>query len=95
MSVYRLIPGQFKLRKIFLLTADPGAGLPLILYGVALEVLLLTSVVVVAVQTFFADKVSFWSVCWVCLDSFASPLTISSTCSRACVNISGFQTSRE
>ena len=44
---------------------------------------------------FFADKVSFWSICWVCLDSFASPLTISSTCSRACVNISGFQTSRE
>ena len=66
MSVYRLIPGQFKLRKIFLLTADPGAGLPLILYGVALEVLLLTGVV--AVQTFFADKVSFWSICWVCLD---------------------------
>ena len=96
MPVYRLIPGQFKLRKIFLLTADPGVGLPLILYGVALEVLLLlTGVVVVAVQTFFADKVSFWSICWVCLGSFASPLTISSTCSRACVNISGFQTSRE
>ena len=74
---------------------SPSVGLPLILYGVALEVLLLTSVVVVAVQTFFADKVSFWSICWVCLDSFASPLTISSTCSRACVNISGFQTSRE
>ena len=47
MSVYRLIPGQFKLRKIFLLTADPGVGLPLILYGVALEVLLLTGVVAV------------------------------------------------
>ena len=62
MSVYRLIPGQFKLREIFLLTADPGVELPLILYGVALEVLLLTSVVVVAVQTFFADKVSFWSM---------------------------------
>ena len=91
-----IIPGQFKLREIFLLTADPGMELPLILYGVALEVLLLlTGVVVVAVQTFFADKVSFWSICWVCLGSFASPLTISSTCSRACVNISGFQTSRE
>ena len=63
MPVYRLIPGQFKLRKIFLLTADPGVGLPLILYGVALEVLLLlTGVAVVVVQTFFADKVSFWSV---------------------------------
>ena len=58
-----IIPGQFKLREIFLLTADPGVELPLILYGVALEVLLLlTSVVVVAVQTFFADKVSFWSM---------------------------------
>ena len=50
MSVYRLIPGQLKLREIFLLTADPRVRLPLILYGVALEVLLLTSVVVVAVQ---------------------------------------------
>ena len=45
------------------MTADPGVELPLILYGVALEVLLLlTGVVVVAVQTFFADKVSFWSM---------------------------------
>ena len=61
MPVYRLIPGQFKLREIFLLTADPGVELPLILYGVALEVLLLLTGVV-AVQTFFADKVSFWSV---------------------------------
>ena len=61
MSVYRLIPGQFKLRKIFLLTADPGVELPLILYGVALEVLLLLTGVV-AVQTFFADKVTFWLV---------------------------------
>ena len=63
MPVYRLIPGELKLREIFLLTADPGVGLPLILCGVALEVLLLlTGVVVAAVQTFFADKVSFWSV---------------------------------
>ena len=69
MPVYRLHnsgPVQAE-RDISFDRRSPSVGLPLILYGVALEVLLLlTGVVVVAVQTFFADKVSFWSIILLC-----------------------------